>query len=167
MSIRSTTVLSRRSDTDLAQWLIEKIDLARIRQIVIEAEPPDDAQSLFRLSIDANLIAKGVTAAQALSLVDEVLGRIALPEHAETVTFDADGCARESVRVPSLETPRRSSTLQLRNTAKPVRPPLGRRRRRRDCRISILNGRPNEKRRVKGVIICRTMTKSSNSSFPR
>ena len=30
-----------------------------IRQIVIEAEPPGDAQSMFRLSIDANVIAKG------------------------------------------------------------------------------------------------------------
>jgi hypothetical protein len=35
-----------------------------IRQIVIEAELPDDAQSMFRLSINANLIAKGVTAAR-------------------------------------------------------------------------------------------------------
>ena len=36
-----------------------------IRQIVIAAELPYDAQSMFRLSINANLIAKGVTAAQA------------------------------------------------------------------------------------------------------
>ncbi len=64
-----------------------------IRRIVIEAEPPDDAQSMFRVSIDANLIAKGVTAGQAHYLVGEVLGRIALPEHAEMVTFDADGGA--------------------------------------------------------------------------
>ena len=47
-----------------------------IRQIVNEAEPPDDAQSMFRLSINANLIAKGVTAAQAYYLVGEVLRRI-------------------------------------------------------------------------------------------
>jgi hypothetical protein len=52
-----------------------------IRQIVIEAEPPGDAQSMFRLSIDANLIAKGVTVSQAYYLVGEVLGRIGLPEH--------------------------------------------------------------------------------------
>ena len=70
-----------------------------VQQIVIEAEPPGDAQSMFRLSIDANLIAKGVTMAQAYYLVGEVLGRIGLPEHAESVTFDADGGARESVRV--------------------------------------------------------------------
>ena len=53
-------------DSDLARWLIGKIDLgkvnlgdryggAMIRQIVIEAEPPDDAQSMFRLTINANL----------------------------------------------------------------------------------------------------------------
>ena len=47
-----------------------------IRQIVNEAEPPDDAQAMFRLSINANLIAKGVTAAQAYYLVGEVLRRI-------------------------------------------------------------------------------------------
>ena len=38
-----------------------------VQQIVIEAEPPGGAQSMFRLSIDANLIAKGVTVAQACS----------------------------------------------------------------------------------------------------
>ena len=61
-----------------------------IRQILIEAESPDDAQSTFCLSIDANIIATGVTVAQAYYLVGEVLGRIELPECAETVTFDAD-----------------------------------------------------------------------------
>jgi hypothetical protein len=72
-----------------------------IRHIVIEAEPPDDAQSMFRLSINANLIAKGVTVAQAYYLVGEVLGRIGPPERAETVMFDGDGA--ESVRVPEAE----------------------------------------------------------------
>ena len=52
-----------------------------IRQIMIEAERPDDAQSMFRLSIDANLIAKGVTVAQAHYLVGEVLGGFGLPRH--------------------------------------------------------------------------------------
>jgi hypothetical protein len=74
-----------------------------IRQIVIEAELPDDAQSMFRLSINANLIAKGVTAAQAHYLVGEVLRRIWFPERAETVTFDADGDASKSVRVPGTQ----------------------------------------------------------------
>ena len=74
-----------------------------IRQIVIEAEPPGDAQLMFRLSIDANVIAKGVTVSQAYYLVGEVLGRIGFPEHAEEVTFDANGGARESVRVPEAE----------------------------------------------------------------
>ena len=72
---------------------------AMIRQIVIEAEPPDDGQSMFRLSIDATLIARGVTAAEAHFLVGEVLRRIGFRDHAETATFDADD-ACESVRGP-------------------------------------------------------------------
>ena len=71
-----------------------------IRQIVIEAEPPDDAQSKFRLSINASLIARGVTAAEAYFLIGEVLWRTGFPEDAETVTFDADYGARKSVRGP-------------------------------------------------------------------
>jgi hypothetical protein len=62
-----------------------------VQRIVIEAEPPGGDPSMFRLSIDANLIAKGVTVAQAYYLVGEVLGRLGLPEHAESVAFDADG----------------------------------------------------------------------------
>ena len=62
-----------------------------VQRIVIEAELPGAAQSMFRLSIDANLIAKGVTMAQAYYLVGEVLGQFLLPEHAESVTFDTDG----------------------------------------------------------------------------
>jgi hypothetical protein len=77
--------------------------MAMIRQIVIDAEPPGYAQSMFRLSIDANVIAKGVTMSQAYYLVGEVLGRIGFPEHAEEVTFDANGHARESVRLAEHE----------------------------------------------------------------
>ena len=105
-------------DTDLARWLIGKIDLGKvnfggirretmIRQIVIEAEPTDDAQSVFRLTINANLIAKGVTAEQAYYLVGEILRRIGPPERAETEMFDAEGDASESVRVPRAEAERR------------------------------------------------------------
>jgi hypothetical protein len=65
--------------------------MAMVQRIVIEAEPPGGAQSMFRLSIDANLIAKGVTISQAYYLVGEVLGRLGLPEHAESVAFDTDG----------------------------------------------------------------------------
>jgi Na+/citrate or Na+/malate symporter len=65
-----------------------------VQQIVTEAEPPGATQSTFRLSIDANLIAKGVTVAQAYYLVGEVLGQFLLPEHAEPVTFDTDGVER-------------------------------------------------------------------------
>jgi hypothetical protein len=62
-----------------------------VQRIVIEAEPPGGAQSMFRLSIDANLIAKGVTMAQAYYLVGEVLGRLGLPERDESVACDTDG----------------------------------------------------------------------------
>jgi hypothetical protein len=55
-----------------------------VRQILIEAEPPpDDSQTMFRLRIDANLIAEGVTAVQAQILVCEVLERIAVLNPAE------------------------------------------------------------------------------------
>jgi hypothetical protein len=65
-----------------------------IRRIVIEVESPNDSiRGVFRLSIDATLIAKGVTAAQAHLLVGEILG--ALPNESEMVTFD-----------PTLETAR-------------------------------------------------------------
>jgi hypothetical protein len=46
---------------------------------MIEAEAPDDAQSMFRLTIDSTLIAKGVTAAEAYYLVGEVLGAVRHP----------------------------------------------------------------------------------------
>ena len=69
-----------------------------IRQIVIEAEPPDDAQSMFRLTINANLIAKGVTAEQAYYLVGEILRRIGPPERAEMVMFDANGGERSRIQ---------------------------------------------------------------------
>jgi hypothetical protein len=70
-----------------------------VQQIMIEAEPPGGARSTFRLSIDANLIAKGITVGQAYYLVGELLGRLELPEHPESVTFDTDGGERENVRV--------------------------------------------------------------------
>jgi hypothetical protein len=76
-----------------------------IRQIVIEAEPPDGAQSMYSLTINANVIARGVTTEQAYYLVGEILRRIGSPERAETVMFDANG--GESVRVPRAEAERR------------------------------------------------------------
>jgi hypothetical protein len=60
-----------------------------IRQIVIQAEPHDDAKSMFRLSIDALLVAKGVTVGQACYLVGEILERIGARD--AEATFDADG----------------------------------------------------------------------------
>jgi hypothetical protein len=60
-----------------------------VRQIVIEAESTDDPQSMFRLSIDASLIAKGLTGEQTHLLVGEILG--AQSNYAEMVTVNADG----------------------------------------------------------------------------
>jgi hypothetical protein len=51
-----------------------------LRQIVVEAETPGDSRTMFRLRIDANLIAEDLTTAQAHLLVGEILGRIALPK---------------------------------------------------------------------------------------
>ena len=95
-----------------------------IRQIVIEAEPPDDAQLMFSLTINANLIAEGVTAAQAYYLVGEIFQRIGPPERAETVMFDANG--GESVRVYASNARSRASPSILSVLA---------RRRRRDVAI--------------------------------
>ena len=60
---------------------------------------------MYSLTINANLIARGVTAEQAYYLVGEILRRIGSPERAETVMFDANG--GESVRVPRAEAERR------------------------------------------------------------
>jgi len=51
-----------------------------VRQIVIELETPGDSRTMFRLRIDKNLIADGLTAVQAHILVGEILERIALPK---------------------------------------------------------------------------------------
>jgi hypothetical protein len=57
---------------------------------MIQAEPHDDAKFMFRLSIDAIVVAKGVTVGQACYLVSEILGRIGAAD-AETATLEADG----------------------------------------------------------------------------
>jgi len=56
---------------------------AMVRQIVIELETPGDSRTMFRLLIDNNLIAEGLTAAQAHILVGEILERIVLPKPTE------------------------------------------------------------------------------------
>lgn len=55
-----------------------------VRQITIEAETPGDSLTMFRLLIDANVIAQELTAVQARLLVGEILDRITLPRTAET-----------------------------------------------------------------------------------
>jgi hypothetical protein len=52
-----------------------------LRQIVVEAETIGDSRTMFRLRIDANVIAEGLTAAQAHLLVGEILDRFTLPKH--------------------------------------------------------------------------------------
>ena len=54
-----------------------------LRQIVIEAETIDDSRTMFRLRIDANTIAEGLTAARAHLLVGELLDRVTLPKPGE------------------------------------------------------------------------------------
>jgi hypothetical protein len=52
-----------------------------LRQIMVEAETAGDSRTMFRLRIDANVIAEGLTAAQAHLLVGEILDRFTLPKH--------------------------------------------------------------------------------------
>ena len=59
-----------------------------LRQIVVEAETPGDSRTMFRLRIDANLIAEDLTTAQAHLLVGEILERIALPKPLPTLPSD-------------------------------------------------------------------------------
>ncbi len=54
-----------------------------VRQIVIELETPGDSRTMFRLSIDEDLIAERLTAVQTHILVGEILERIALPKQIE------------------------------------------------------------------------------------
>ena len=54
-----------------------------VRQIVIELETPGDSRTMFRLRMDENLIAEGLTVVQAHILAGEILERIALPKQIE------------------------------------------------------------------------------------
>jgi hypothetical protein len=73
-------------------------------QIVFEAEAPDDSATMFRLRVDGNVIAKGLTEGQAHLLVAEILERIprppakqrpALAQHAsEGAPHRGDGAGR-------------------------------------------------------------------------
>jgi hypothetical protein len=47
-----------------------------MRQIVIEAETPDDSRTMFRLRVDETLVGEGLTTAQAQIAVGEVLEEI-------------------------------------------------------------------------------------------
>jgi hypothetical protein len=47
-----------------------------MRQIVIEAETPDDSRTMFRLRVDDTLVGEGLTTAQAQIVVGEVLEEI-------------------------------------------------------------------------------------------
>jgi hypothetical protein len=51
-----------------------------MRQIVIEAEAPDDSRTMFRLRVDENLVGEGLTCAQAQIAVGEILEEVTLME---------------------------------------------------------------------------------------
>ena len=57
-----------------------------LSDVVIEAEAPGDCRTTFRLCVAGNLIAEGVTAAQAHFLAREVLERIPVAEVGKTPT---------------------------------------------------------------------------------
>ena len=48
-------------------------------QIILELETPGDSRTMFRLLVDAKIIAERLTAVQAHLLVGGILERIALP----------------------------------------------------------------------------------------
>ena len=52
------------------------------RQIVVEAETPDDSRTTFCVRIHGNVIAENVTELQAQFLVSEMLDRIPSPRSA-------------------------------------------------------------------------------------
>ena len=54
-----------------------------VQQIVIEAETPGNSRTMFRLRIDASVIAEELTAVQAHILLGEILERVALPKASE------------------------------------------------------------------------------------
>ena len=91
-SARTMHVRERQAASGCDDWRSNEVlalppplpDAARrggvmVRRIVIELETPGDSRTMFRLRIDANLIAEGLTAVQAHILVGEILERIALP----------------------------------------------------------------------------------------
>ena len=56
-----------------------------MRQILIEAETPNDSRTMFRLRMDDNLVLEGFTAVQAHILVGEILDRVTLRRPADTL----------------------------------------------------------------------------------
>jgi hypothetical protein len=54
-----------------------------MRQIVIEAETPDDSRTMFRLCVDQAVAAEGLTSAQAQLAVGEILEDITTMEQSE------------------------------------------------------------------------------------
>ena len=74
-----------------------------VQQIVIEAETPGNSRTMFRLRIDASVIAEELTAVQAHILLGEILERVALPkasERAPSVT-ESDASTPSSASLPS------------------------------------------------------------------
>ena len=78
-----------------------------LRQIVVETETAGDSRTMFRLRIDSNVIAEGLTAAQAHLLVGEILDRFTLPKHedrpsARSASADR-GCNTPRITAPMCE----------------------------------------------------------------
>jgi hypothetical protein len=72
-----------------------------VRQIVIEPETPGDSRTMFRLRIDASLIADDLTAVQAHVLAGEILERITLPKSSEGASPIAESDAAIIAPAPS------------------------------------------------------------------
>ncbi|HME85067.1 MAG TPA: hypothetical protein VKG91_11090 [Roseiarcus sp.] len=82
-----------------------------VRQIVIELETPGDSRTMFRLRIDASLIANDLTAAQAHVLAGEILELITMPTSSDEASpaTEPDAAMRAPVRLRAIgDMPRRS-----------------------------------------------------------
>jgi hypothetical protein len=86
--IAATFILVRLHDAEMVATdniSVPGSERTMVNQIVVEAETPDDSRTTYRLRVDANLIAEGLTAVQAQFLFGEIVDRIDPPRPAESL----------------------------------------------------------------------------------
>ena len=83
--------------------MVRQTGRGMVRQVMIEAETPGDSRTMFRLLIDATLIAEELTAVQAHILLGEILEQVALPQASErgSLVTESDASMPSSASFPS------------------------------------------------------------------